>query len=103
VGHDWKFAGQRRLSRKEQKTIGSRLEDALAYVDSYVTIPVFGEHANTAELMGGRLTDDLLDIYVEVEVGLDLLRRGGSEGEAAWLWRFGLWSQWGEHAVDAFA
>ena len=47
------------------------------------------------------LSDDLVDVYVEVFMGLSLLKHGSSLGEAAWVWRFGFWGHWGEHAVEA--
>jgi hypothetical protein len=53
------------------------------------------------EPVAGSLSDDLADIYLDVNEGLSLLAAGGSETDAVWEWRFSFWSHWGIHAADA--
>jgi hypothetical protein len=97
---DWKFQGEYPPSRPAEKRLTGQLKQVLGDADLYVTVVAYGEHQGE-EIGMSMLSDDLLDIYVEVFVGLELLRRGSTPGEAAWTWRFGFWGHWGEHAVDA--
>ena len=53
------------------------------------------------EPVAGSLSDDLADIYLDVNEGLTLLAAGGAEADAVWEWRFLFWSHWGTHAADA--
>jgi hypothetical protein len=53
------------------------------------------------ELVGGALSDDLLDIYADVRRGLDLWDRDIPKEAAIWEWRFHFEAHWGDHAVDA--
>jgi Domain of unknown function (DUF5063) len=54
------------------------------------------------EAIYGSLADDFADIYRDLKEGLNL-----SEGQQAlpedniWHWRFGYYSHWGKHAIDA--
>lgn len=47
-----------------------------------------------------QLGDDMRDIYFDLRVGLDLFERG-ARIDAAWTWKFGFESHWGEHAASA--
>jgi hypothetical protein len=71
----------------------------------------FGEHdfywmffdpRDPASTVGGSLSDDLGDIYLDVEEGLRAWDRG-DRPEAVWIWRFGLDAHWARHAVTALA
>jgi hypothetical protein len=46
------------------------------------------------------LADDLADIYLDLDRGLVLYKKGYVE-EAAWEWRFSFWQHWGRHLVHA--
>lgn len=48
----------------------------------------------------GSLTDDLLDIYLDVKSPL-LRWRTGDHNDAVWEWRFSFWSHWHRHASSA--
>ena len=48
----------------------------------------------------GSLSDDLLDVYYDVQRGLALWD-GGHAREAIWEWRFHFEIHWGDHAIDA--
>ena len=50
--------------------------------------------------VAGSLSDDLLDIYVDLRRGLGLYDAGHA-GAAAWEWRLHFDQHWGHHAVDA--
>jgi len=96
---DWQFKGEYGPSERAQKRLVAQLRHAMGEDDLYLTVVAYGQHAGKE--LGGSVSDDLADIYVEISTGLTLLDRGGSPGEAAWVWRFGFWGHWGEHAVDA--
>ena len=49
----------------------------------------------------GLLSDDLLDVYVDIRRGLDLWSADVPREAAIWEWRFHLEIHWGDHAVDA--
>lgn len=53
-----------------------------------------------SEPVCGSLSDDLLDVYYDVQRGLDLWDASHRQ-EAIWEWRFHLDCHWGDHAVDA--
>jgi hypothetical protein len=50
--------------------------------------------------LGGSLSDDLLDVYGDVQRGLVLWDQGWPRA-AIWAWRFHFDIHWGDHAVDA--
>lgn len=52
------------------------------------------------EPVAASLRDDLLDVYRDVQGGLDLYD-AGQVAEAVWTWRFYREAHWGDHAVDA--
>ncbi len=50
----------------------------------------------------GSLADDIADIYGDLKKGLVLVEQGTeAAGEIIWKWRFGFYSHWGHHALDA--
>lgn len=51
----------------------------------------------------GSLIDDLQDIDHDLACGLAIARGGTNKdlGDAAWEWRMGFFSHWGEHATSA--
>jgi hypothetical protein len=90
-----------RLTHDQWKAIFHRLQIRLG-VDTYWTLIPFDDSSGYehVELLGS-LADDLADIYRDVKEGIDLLAAGESENDVVWEWRFGFWSHWGTHAVDA--
>ena len=96
---NWQFNGEHRPRERTQQRLLAHIRQLMGDEDSYVSVVAYGPHAGKD--LGGSLSDDLIDIYAEVSTGLSVLREGGSPGEAAWVWRFGFWGHWGEHAVDA--
>ncbi len=99
----WAFPGETDMFTDEESERRSpmyrQLEEALEGMDFYWTVVAFGNDA--LEEHGHLLSDDLADIYWDLQEGFDLLQAGGSEGEASWTWRFSFWSHWGAHSVDA--
>ncbi len=53
----------------------------------------------------GTLSNDLVDIYLDVKRGLRMYERGDDEGEreAAWIWRVSFTAHWGRCAAQALA
>jgi hypothetical protein len=53
--------------------------------------------------MRGFLADDLADIYRDLKPGLEAVaeRRGRIPKFVVWEWRFGFFSHWGHHAINA--
>jgi hypothetical protein len=87
------------LTHEQWKEVVDRLRVVLGDADRYWTIVPFGEDGR--EVLAGSLADDLADIYRDVKEGLDLAAAGESENEVVWEWRFGFWTHWGRHAVEA--
>ena len=52
------------------------------------------------EPVAGSLSDDLLDVYRDLKVGLALWELGAT-ADALWDWRFSCETHWGDHAIDA--
>ncbi|MBK9385577.1 MAG: DUF5063 domain-containing protein [Planctomycetes bacterium] len=61
---------------------------------------LFDRYADEAPV-AGELSDDLLDIYVDVSRGLALGRSPATRAAALWEWRFHFDMHWGAHAVQA--
>ncbi len=54
------------------------------------------------EAIHGSLADDFADIYRDLKEGLNLSEAHQSLPEDnIWHWRFGYYSHWGKHAIDA--
>jgi Domain of unknown function (DUF5063) len=57
--------------------------------------------------VAGSLSDDLLDVYGDLQRGLVLWDKGGATKSnklriaAIWEWRFHFEIHWGDHAIDA--
>jgi hypothetical protein len=47
------------------------------------------------------LSDDVLDVYLDLRRGLDLWLRDVPRAAAIWEWRFHFDLHWGDHAIDA--
>ena len=90
-------AGESRF--EDWQRICGRLDRLLGDGDLYWGIDPAG--TGEQEPVAGSLTDDLADIYLDVNEGLKLLAAGGAEVDAVWEWRFLFWSHWGIHATDA--
>jgi hypothetical protein len=52
------------------------------------------------EPVQGSLTDDLSDIYHDLQEGI-VLYEGKKYNEAVWSWKFSFETHWGSHAIDA--
>jgi hypothetical protein len=61
---------------------------------------VFDPYVEDAAVAGS-LSDDLLDIYIDVRRGLDHWNSRAPRTAAIWDWRFHFDAHWGDHAVDA--
>jgi hypothetical protein len=90
-----------RESRFEDwQLVSGRLDRLFGDADLYWAIDPSSGSADQ-EPVAGSLSDDLTDIYLDVNDGLSLLAAGGPEVDAVWEWRFSFWSHWGVHAADA--
>jgi len=49
----------------------------------------------------GMLSDDIADIYLDLQDGLNLLASGAPAGDAYFKWRFDFRAHWWRHAADA--
>lgn len=87
------------FTRAEWTLLHESLKSVLGESDLYWTTPASDEEDR--EMLAGSLTDDLADIYRDLMSGLRQLERGVPESEVVWEWRFGLWTHWGNHAVEA--
>lgn len=47
------------------------------------------------------LSDDLADVYRDLQEGLMMQEKGAEPAEILWTWRFSFDSHWGRHATDA--
>lgn len=61
---------------------------------------VFDPYVEAAPVAGS-LSEDLLDVYLDVRRGLDLWKSPAPRSAAIWEWRFHFDAHWGDHAVDA--
>lgn len=76
--------------------IEARLGDWSAYA---TTLSPFEEDAT--EVATPALADDLSDVWRDLKAGLLSLERGGDREDVLWEWRFGFYTHWGRHAVEA--
>jgi len=54
------------------------------------------------EAIHGSLADDIADIYFDLKEGFGLRQKHQTQPEKSiWCWRFGFYSHWGKHAMDA--
>lgn len=84
---------------EDWQLIRGRLDRLFGDSDLYWAIDPSGRPEQ--EPVAGSLSDDLADIYLDVNEGLSLLAAGGSQIDAVWEWRFSFWSHWGSHTADA--
>ncbi len=75
--------------------IRESLADLLGAADEYVE--VFDPYAHPAELVPGRISDDVSAIAERLAHGL-VHHRAGRIGEALWWWQFSYVSSWGAEA-----
>jgi len=61
---------------------------------------VFNPREDT-EAIFGSLSDDIAGIYGDVAEWFIPLEGDDEKKEAIWHWRFGFYSHWGHHAIDA--
>jgi hypothetical protein len=67
---------------------------------------VFDPYENS-QPVAGSLSDDVLDVYGDLQRGLVLWDKGGATDNdafriaAIWNWRFHFQIHWGDHAIDA--
>jgi hypothetical protein len=54
-----------------------------------------------AERVAGSLSDDLRDVYRDLQRGLELWQDVAARPSAIWEWRFHFDVHWGDHAIDA--
>ena len=55
-----------------------------------------------SEAIHGSLADDIADIYRDIKEGLGVQDPGlALQRDAVWSWRFGYYSHWGHHAINA--
>lgn len=87
----------------ERQDIESKIASGL-HLDLYHSVSPFDlDQAPKATV--GQLSEDLFDIWSEIEIGLRTWERGDFDAKrlATWHWRFSFFSHWGFHAVDALA
>jgi hypothetical protein len=87
-----------RMTTEQWSDFFQRLGRHLGSYDAYRF--VFDPYDLESEPVGGRLSDDLADIYRDLCEGLDLHDSGHTD-EAFWQWRFGFDSHWGRHAAHS--
>lgn len=61
---------------------------------------VFDPYEDTAPVAGS-LSDDVLDVYGDLQRGLALWDKESARTAAIWDWRFHFDNHWGDHAIDA--
>ena len=87
-----------RMTTDEWWEFFQRLGRHLGSYDAYSF--VFDPYDLGSEAGTAKLSDDLADIYRELDEGLALFDAGRT-GEAVWQWRFTFDSHWGRHAAHA--
>lgn len=76
---------------------------AMTFADHDIYWEVFDPYEET-DPVAGSLSDDVLDVYLDVRRGLAIYGDGTNNeavASAVWEWRFHLGVHWGDHAVDA--
>jgi hypothetical protein len=77
----------------------SLLEDILGDWNPYYEV---FDPTKDREAIFGSLADDLADIYRDLKEGLVVHDAGlAPPHDIIWEWRFGFYSHWGHHAIDA--
>lgn len=92
-------SGKDRIGHERLGAMSRSLGTLIGDRDCYAEI--FDPYAEPLEeAVTGMLSDDLADIYADLTDGLAKWRRGEHD-QAAWAWRFGFSTHWGEHATGA--
>jgi hypothetical protein len=88
-----------RMNKEQWSTLYHSLKEKLGELDLYWQ--VFNPMRDK-EAIRGSLTDDIADIYRDLKEGtlLNQTRQAPVE-EIGFDWRFGFYSHWGKHAMDA--
>ena len=88
-----------RLSDSDWSKLFQSLRQKLGDADLYQEIfnPIEGKNSVTASL-----ADDIADVYRDLRDGLSLANvEAASPADVIWEWRFGFYSHWGNHAMNA--
>lgn len=86
--------------RARRHRLRSRLGPEAADLYRLISHPSLdGEHDEDPPVIGS-ITDDLVEVYNDIEDGL-LLFEAGHHTDATWEWRFSFQSHWGIHAASA--
>ena len=87
------------MSPDEWNKLYELLKEKLGDANLYWTI---FDPTETNEAIYGSLADDIADIYRDLKEGLVLTeKRAATPEEVIWDWRFGFYSHWGDHAINA--
>lgn len=87
------------ISQSDWSSLYQLLRQKFGDADLYQTIfnPTEGKESVTASL-----ADDIADVYRDLRSGLSLASVGAaSPADVIWEWRFGFYSHWGNHAINA--
>ena len=88
-----------RLSDAQWGKLYGSLKEKLGDVNLYWEVWDPTKHS---EPIYGSLADDFADIYRDLKEGLNLSETHQAMPEdSIWEWRFGYYSHWGKHAIDA--
>jgi hypothetical protein len=100
-----RVTSKNRLSKKElahrtkrYKILDEHLRTRLGAANKYWKV---FDPPDEKSLVSTILSDDLADIYLDLEDGLASQRNGVSRDDILWQWRFDFRSHWGRHAVSA--
>jgi hypothetical protein len=94
-----KARGRLRLSDARWGQLYESLKVKLGDLNLYLEV---WDPTKDNEVIHGSLADDFADIYRDLKEELDLSEAHQSlPEENIWHWRFGYYSHWGKHAIDA--
>lgn len=87
------------MTNEERQNLYYSLQEMLGEWDQHRQV---FDPINDSEVVIGTLSDDFADIYRDLKLGLEIIRRDSAKtADAIWEWRFSFLSHWGKHAVDA--
>jgi len=90
---------QARRSHEEWQQLYNYLKQKLGDLNLYWQ--VFDPTKDNEAILGS-LADDIADIYFDLKEGFGLRQKHQTLPEKSiWCWRFGFYSHWGKHAMDA--
>jgi len=88
-----------RISQEQWGELYSLLKEKLGDWDLYSQV---FDPTKDRDAIYGSLADDIADIYRDLKEGLDLHSSDiVSSNDILWEWRFGFYSHWGHHAINA--